>query len=887
MAGKWPFVGRKDELAQAEKIFASDAGVLFLGPAGIGKTALARRLADRAAARGAALIHVAGRAVSSGTPFEAFADAATIGRVAPLPGERPAAHPAAGEQTDGRPPEARQVTAAEVASRVFAAAAGGRLLLVVDDVDLLDDGSARVLLHLAKAGATVLATARSAPLPGAIESLWRDGHCERMDLAGLTDAEAAELLEALLGNPVDAAARAAFVARAQGNPLLLRELAQAAVQRSALTLRGDVWILAGPPPLSGGIRDLVAERLGAARDAERVALETVAAGEPLPAEAAAAVVGEGQLIALEAARLITVRTGAAGTEVGTAHPLYGEVLRADMPVLRLRRLRLALAGALEAVPQPRPHDLVRAASWRLDSGQADDPERLLAAASAARGISLETAERLARHAHETHRSLPATLLLAEILTNSGRGQEAAELVARLPPDSLTPADREALIYCAAVGLGLQSGDTSGGTALVAALATGDASASSYLHALHASMLSLDARLPDGLAVGLPLMLDETLPPETRTIAAIGAVGAEYWLGRTGDVVAHADLLAAVTSSPAARRALPYGAASIELLAICALVDQGDLDRAEERGQRMRAAAAASGDPFAGPRAEYCLGRAALARGRGDTAVRRFRRCVAGVSQFDQFIVRHLNAMLARAAATVGDLETAAAALAAGSGQPTMKTYEPEWDLAQAAVLAAELRLDEAADRAAWAAGVAADQRTWNVVLAGYHDAARYGAAQHALPRLSEAAGRVDGPVAACYVAHVAALAAADPVGLDAAASGFEHVGMALFAAEAAAAAAAAHAAAGDRRAATASAQRAAGYRATCEHAVSPWLAGAAAAVPLTPRERQIAALAAAGHQDQAIAARLRISARTVQTHLAHVYAKLGITSRTELRDRLG
>ena len=259
---------------------------------------------------------------------------------------------------------------------------------------------------------------------------------------------------------------------------------------------------------------------------------------------------------------------------------------------------------------------------------------------------------------------------------------------------------------------------------MAALAIGDPSASSYLHALHASMLSFDARLPDALAAGLPLMLDEALPPQTRTVAAIGAIGGEYWLGRTGDAVAHADLIATVTTSPAARRALPYGAASIELLAICALVDQGDLDRAEDRGQHMRAAAAESGDPFAGPRAEYCLGRVALARGRGDTAVRRFRRCVAGVSQFDQFIVRHLNAMLARAAATVGDLETAAAALAAGSDQPKMKPYEPEWDLARAAVLAAELRLDEAADRAAWAAGVAADQRTWNVVLAGYHDAPR-------------------------------------------------------------------------------------------------------------------------------------------------------------------
>jgi DNA-binding NarL/FixJ family response regulator len=887
MPRKWPFVGRTDELTRAEKIFAADAGVLLLGPAGIGKTALARRLAERAAAQGTTVMHVAGRAVSSGTPFEAFSEAVTVGRVPPPAATRPTTALAAGPPDPGSPATARLVTAAEVASRVLAGAAGRQPLLVVDDVDLLDDGSARVLLHLARAGATVLATARSAPLPDVIESLWRDGHCERMDVAGLAADQAAELLETLLGGPVDPAAGAVFVARAQGNPLLLRELAQAAVQRSALVLRRAVWVLAGPPPLSGGIRDLVAERLAAAGDAERVALESVAAGEPLPADVAAAVIGEELLIALEEARLITVRAGAAGTEVGTAHPLYGEVLRADMPVLRLRRLRLALAGALEAADRPRPHDLVRAASWRLDSGQSDDPGRLLAAASAARGISLETAERLARHAHETHRSLPATLLLAEILTNTGRGREAAGLVAGLPPDSLTPADREALIYCAAVGLGLQSGDTSGGTALVAALATGDPSASSYLRALYSSMLSFDARLAEGLAVGLPLMLDETLPPPTRTMAALGAVGAEFWLGRTGDAVAHADLLASVTTVPEARQALPFGPASIELLAICALIDQGELDRAEERGRRMRTAAAASGDPFAGPRAEYCLGRAALARGRGDTALRRFRRCVAGVSQFDQFIVRHLNAMLARAAATVGDLETAAAALAAGAGQPTMKPYEPEWDLAEAAVLAAELRMDEAADRAAWAAGVAADQRSWNLVLAGYHDAARYGAAQHALPRLREAAARVDGPVAACYVGHVAALAAADPAGLDATASGFGRIGMLLFAAEAAASAAAAHAAAGDRRAATASAQRAAAYRAACENAVSPWLAGTAAAIPLTARERQIAALAAAGQPDQAIAARLHLSARTVQTHLAHAYAKLGITSRTELSRHLG
>ena len=129
------------------------------------------------------------------------------------------------------------MTAAEVAARVAAAAAGARLLLVVDDVDLLDNGSARVLLHLAGAGATVVATARSAPLPAVIERLWRDGHCERMELAGLSDDEAGELLETVLEPRLTWRRAPPSCARAQGNPLLLRELVQAALQRSALAAR--------------------------------------------------------------------------------------------------------------------------------------------------------------------------------------------------------------------------------------------------------------------------------------------------------------------------------------------------------------------------------------------------------------------------------------------------------------------------------------------------------------------------------------------------------------------------------------------------------------------------------------------------------------------------
>ncbi|MER6945892.1 LuxR C-terminal-related transcriptional regulator [Nonomuraea sp. NPDC000554] len=55
---------------------------------------------------------------------------------------------------------------------------------------------------------------------------------------------------------------------------------------------------------------------------------------------------------------------------------------------------------------------------------------------------------------------------------------------------------------------------------------------------------------------------------------------------------------------------------------------------------------------------------------------------------------------------------------------------------------------------------------------------------------------------------------------------------------------------------------------------------------LTPQQRQIAQLAAAGHTNKEIAARLFLSPRTVSTHLYQVFPKLGITSRAALRDAL-
>ena len=51
---------------------------------------------------------------------------------------------------------------------------------------------------------------------------------------------------------------------------------------------------------------------------------------------------------------------------------------------------------------------------------------------------------------------------------------------------------------------------------------------------------------------------------------------------------------------------------------------------------------------------------------------------------------------------------------------------------------------------------------------------------------------------------------------------------------------------------------------------------------LTPTERDVVRLVVEGLTNNDVAARLFVSPRTVQTHLTHIYAKLGVTSRVQL-----
>jgi DNA-binding CsgD family transcriptional regulator len=168
-----------------------------------------------------------------------------------------------------------------------------------------------------------------------------------------------------------------------------------------------------------------------------------------------------------------------------------------------------------------------------------------------------------------------------------------------------------------------------------------------------------------------------------------------------------------------------------------------------------------------------------------------------------------------------------------------------------------------------------------------HDIARLGDPGSVVARLATLNETTGSALMAALATHAAAMDRASGAELEDASLGFEALGAWLLAAEARSGAGAAYRAEGLSRRAIASERRTIELVTICGEVRTPGLSHGGSIDRLTRRELEVAWLAASGLSSKEIAARLFVSARTVDNHLQAAYTKLGVTSREELASALG
>lgn len=378
------FVGRERELAAL--VAALDGArqghgslCLLVGEPGVGKTSLAERLCDEAAERGALVargpcwdaggapaywpwIQVLRALVRGGRPAAApplslgrgGADVAELvpelaERLAPAPGSSPALNP------DRRRFELFDAVAALLA----ASAATGPIVVLLDDLHAADEGSLLLLSFLARQlhgmALLICATQRDvdhAPPPAVARLLERLAHdARRMRLAGLDEAEVAEIIRRRAGAPADDALLRSVQRVTGGNPFFVDEIVR--------VLAADGRLAGGrlapeQMPLPDSVRVALGRRLAPLDEPTRSLLELAAViGAEIAVALLAECAGDEPSVVLErlepARRLLLLQEveGAPG-RLAFAHALVRETLYRGLSSARRMALHHTVAETIES-----------------------------------------------------------------------------------------------------------------------------------------------------------------------------------------------------------------------------------------------------------------------------------------------------------------------------------------------------------------------------------------------------------------------------------------------------------------------------------------------------------------------------------------------------------
>ena len=862
-ARAWPFVGRDDELAHGLHRLATPGGVALYGDAGVGKTRLASRIAEVVGSGAGATGHALFRVSIAATEAR---------RHIPLS----ALEPLLGDLTSGGPGPALGI-GAELADRLRSLAGGDEVLVQVDDAHLLDDASADALAALCRLGRTrLLLTVRTdVAVPSAFTALWKDEVIDPIDLEPFDLAVTTGLLIDALNGEVTHSASGKMWSATKGNPLHIRELTRDGLDDGSLVFVDGVWTWQGDLGPGHRMGDLVSEELRHLSPAEREVVDLVALAEPVPVSTLVVHAEPGALDSvIERGLVILDRPSdldpGASRTARLLHPLYAESVRARVGPDRRRRLFNAVVQQERVTPQEPLPSLMRSVAWALECDLVPDVDRLLRATRAAVLLGhLDYALRMASTAVEhLHRERDGRIVDALILrarswrrrgepdrarTDLERAREALTHVAgspaRLVKCSLAVAEARAELAQFVDDDPDQAASILDEVAVDLA-GTGDPTQKATwdleMDARRLTSRAWAGRSDISVDAGLEVLASSSLDSELRLPLVAPIVLGLVARGRFDAALALSE--AELPSARANPDAAPWALADIAAARFTALLCAGRIH--EMAG------------PFAGSTGDHDellrfdrtlqqigAGLRAAAEGRWEDAHRELRAAAVAFDHDDQRGLRaNALAQLARSSVATGRMAEARQAIAEFRSTPLRASRAVGGQLrlavAAAAVALAEPDvlddLTDLADEAARRGERYIELSALHLLAIGHStaDDGEDGHRAHLLRRVRALDGTVDPPVGPLLVQHAESVLTDQTVLANALASSLARAGV--------------------------------------------WLPPTSLRVELSPRQREVASLAANGFSSREIATHLHLSVRTVDTHLAHVFTKLGINRRSAL-----
>ena len=608
-------------------------------------------------------------------------------------------------------------------------------------------------------------------------------------------------------------------------------------------------------------------------------LELLSVGEPLALSLAEQVTEDGVLIELERQDLIAVGDEG-GPCIRFSHPLFGEVLRAEMPALLHRQINRRLAQILRRETPRAPGDLLKLAVLWQRSGERVDPTLLAEAAQVANRLSDHTlAEQLALDSLNQQQTFLAQLELGWSLLRQNRFDEAAGLLTPLVGSEPDDSARERLADGLSLAIGHGLGRVDDALALMTEVERSAVSltARARIQCHRSSLNAFFCRYGEAIDLGMDaIRADEddgvfvrALTSVASSLVMVGKTEEALSLTEAGLACAlrvHEELPRAPSWAASSRcTALAFAGRVPEALAILDffLSSPGLPSESRSSGNMYR-------------------GRFLLLEGKIASAARSLRDAAVTL-RTDPSYGSWCLALLAEAEALLGHSAQAEEARHESLSlrrNDSLSVYV-DGRRALAWVDAQGGRLTDAIAELWAAADLASerDQRCFELVI--LDDLLRLGESD-AATRARDVSDIVEGSLGEAVGLHARAVTSKRGMDLELAASSFAHMELSLMASELWAAASTAYRHEGLLARSTKAAKRSHEIAGLCEGAGIRPGTWPDQVDPLSRRQREVALLAAQGASNAQIASALSLSVRTVESHLYAAFAKLGLTARDEL-----